>query len=190
MAVEVERELLLKCRAGDWDAYEPIVRAYEGRLFGLALGIVHNADDARDLVQDAFVRAFRSLDLYDPDRPFLAWILSVCRNLCIDHLRRRRFSYSLDGGDGEDEQPIQVADPKARTERRAVDGETRNVIWEALGTLSEEHREVLVLKDMQELEYCEIAQILNVPPGTVASRVYYARRALRDTLEAMGVDHP
>jgi len=76
MAVEVERELLRKCRAGDWEAYEPIVRAYEGRLFGLAIGIVHNADDARDLVQDSFVRAFKSMDLYDPERPFLAWILS------------------------------------------------------------------------------------------------------------------
>jgi len=188
MAVEVERELLRKCRAGNWEAYEPIVRAYEGRLFGLAIGIVHNADDARDLVQDSFVRAFKSMDLYDPDRPFLAWILSVCRNLCIDFLRRRRFSYSLDGDD--DEQQIQVPDPRARTDRATLDGEARSLIWEALADLSEEHREVLVLKDMQELEYSEIAQILNVPQGTVASRVYYARRALRDTLENMGVEYP
>jgi len=189
MSVDVERELLRKCRAGDWDAYEPIVRAYEGRLFGLAIGIVHNADDARDLVQDSFVRAFKSMDLYDPERPFLAWMLSVCRNLCIDFLRRRRFSYSLDG-EGDDDQPIQVADPQARTDRATIDGEARNLIWEALADLSEEHREVLVLKDMQELEYCEIARMLNVPQGTVASRVYYARRALRDTLEDMGVEYP
>ncbi len=188
MVAEVERELLRKCRAGNWEAYEPIVRAYEGRLFGLALGIVHNGDDARDLVQDSFVRAFKSLELYDSDRPFIAWILSVCRNLCIDFLRRRKYSYSLDA-DGEG-QPIQMPDPRARTDRAALDGETRSLIWEALGGLSDEHREVLVLKDMQEMEYGEIAQILNVPQGTVASRVYYARRALRETLESMGVDYP
>ena len=188
MVTEVERELLRKCRAGDWEAYEPIVRAYEGRLFGLALGIVHNGDDARDLVQDSFVRAFKSLELYDAERPFIAWILGVCRNLCIDFLRRRRYSYSLDAN--EEGQPIQVTDQRARTDRVAVDGEIREMIWEALGNLSEDHREPLVLKDMQELEYCEIAQILNVPQGTVASRVYYARRALRETLESMGVDYP
>ncbi|MFC1627996.1 RNA polymerase sigma factor [Gemmatimonadota bacterium] len=188
MVAEVERELLRKCRAGDWEAYEPIVRAYEGRLFGLALGIVHNGDDARDLVQDSFVRAFKSLELYDSERPFIAWILGVCRNLCIDFLRRRKYSYSLDADD--EGQPIQVPDHRARTDREAMDGETRILIWEALGDLSEDHREVLVLKDMQELEYCEIAQILNVPQGTVASRVYYARRALRESLENMGVDYP
>ncbi len=188
MVAEVERELLKKCRAGDWEAYEPIVRAYEGRLYGLSLGLVHNPEDARDLVQDTFVRAFKSLELYDLDRPFLAWLLSVCRNLCIDFLRRRRYSYSLDAE--KDGQPMQVPDPRERADRPTLDGETRSLIWEALGQLSDEHREVLVLKDMQELEYGEIAQILNIPQGTVASRVYYARRSLRETLEDMGVDYP
>lgn len=188
MVAEVERELLRKCRAGDWEAYEPIVRAYEGRLFGMALGLVHNREDARDLVQDSFVRAFKSLELYDSERPFLAWILSVCRNLCIDFLRRRRYGYSLDTD--KDEKPIQVPDPKASTDKSALSEETRNLVWEALGRLSDEHREVLVLKDMQDLEYGEIAHILNIPQGTVASRVYYARRALRETLESMGVEYP
>lgn len=185
---EVERELLWKCRAGDWKSYEPIVRAYEGRLFGVAIGLVHNVDDARDLVQDTFVRAFKSMDLYDPERPFLGWILCVCRNLCIDFLRRRRFGRSLEGD--QDGVPFQVADPNAQTDRPALDEETRSLIWVALGRLSDEHREVVVLKDMQDLEYGEIAQILNIPQGTVASRVYYARRALREILEGMGVEYP
>jgi len=188
MAVKVERELLLKCRAGDAEAYEPIVRAYEGRLYGLALGLVHNSEDARDLVQDAFVRAFRSLDLYDADRSFVTWLMSVCRNLCIDFLRRRRFSRSLDGGD--DETPPQIADPGAVTDRPVLAAETRSLVWDALSRLDDDHREVLILKDMQELGYGEIAQILNIPQGTVASRVYYARRSLRDELEQMGVEYP
>jgi len=188
MFAEVERELLLKCRAGDWKAYEPIVRAYEGRLYGVALGLVHNAEDARDLVQDTFVRAFKSMELYDPERPFLGWILCVCRNICIDFLRRRRYGRSLD--DDRDEKPLQLADPGAQTDRSLLDEETRSLIWEALGLLSDEHREVLVLKDLQDLEYGEIADILSIPQGTVASRVYYARQALRETLENMGVEYP
>ncbi len=188
MAVQVERELLLKCRAGDAEAYEPIVRAYEGRLYGLAIGLVRNTEDARDLVQDSFVRAFRSLDLYDLERPFVTWIMSVCRNLCIDFLRRRRYPLSLDGDD--DENPPQIADPGAATDRATLSAETRDLIWRALARLDEDHREVLILKDIQELEYGEIAQILNIPQGTVASRVYYARRSLRDELEQMGVEYP
>lgn len=185
---EVERELLHKCRAGDWKAYEPIVRAYEGRLFGTAVGLVHNAEDARDLVQDTFVRAFNSMELYDPERPFIGWILSVCRNICIDFLRRRKFGRALE--DERDGKPLQIADPGAETDRFLLDKETRSLIQEALVALSDEHREVLVLKDMQDLEYGEIAEILNIPQGTVASRVYYARQALRQALENMGVEYP
>jgi len=188
MAVQVERELLLRCRAGDTEAYEPIVRAYEGRLFGLALSLVRNAEDARDLVQDSFVRAFRSLDLYDPERPFVAWLMSVCRNLCIDFLRRRRYQRSLDGD--EEENPPQITDPGAVTDQATLAAESRDLIRTALDRLDDDHREVIILKDIQELEYGEIAQILNIPQGTVASRVYYARRSLRAELERMGVEYP
>jgi RNA polymerase sigma-70 factor (ECF subfamily) len=188
MHAEVERELLRKCRAGDWKAYEPIVRAYEGRLYGVAVSLVHNSEDARDLVQDTFVRAFKSLELYDPERPFLGWVLSVCRNICIDFLRRRRYGRSMD--DDQDERSFQLADPGAETDRSLLDSETRSLIWKALSLLSSEHREVLVLKDIQDLEYGEIAEILNIPQGTVASRVYYARQALRKSLENMGVEYP
>lgn len=188
MAVEVQRELLLRCRAGDWKAYEPIVRAYEDRLFGLALSLVRDEDEARDAVQEAFIKAFQAMDLYDPDRPFLGWLMGICRNLCIDHLRRRKHPVRLD--EDRDGRTYQLPDPGARTDRSAIDSETADRIWEALGQIGEEHREVIVLKDIQGLKYAEIARIINVPQGTVASRVYYARRALREILERMGVRYP
>jgi RNA polymerase sigma-70 factor (ECF subfamily) len=188
MVAEVERQLLLKCRAGDWKSYEPIVRAYEGRVYGLALGLLRDPEDARDLAQDALVRAFQSLDLYDPDRPFLGWLLGICRNLCIDHLRRRRSNVRID--DPEDGPSVQIADAAAESDRASIVAETRSLVWQAMERLSDEHREVLVLKDLQELEYADIARILNIPQGTVASRVYYARRALRVALEEMGVTYP
>lgn len=188
MVAEVERQLLLKCRAGDWKAYEPIVRAYEGRVYGLALGLLRDPEDARDLVQDALVRAFQSLDLYDPDRPFLGWLLGISRNLCIDFLRRRRNNVRIE--DPEDGPTLQLPDPSAESDRESIQEETRSALWQAMDSLSDEHREVLVLKDVQELEYAEIARILNIPQGTVASRVYYARKALRESLERMGVTYP
>lgn len=189
MVVEVERALLRKCRAGDWDAYEAIVRAYEHRVYGMALGLVREPEDARDLTQDVFIRAFEALDLYDPDRPFLGWLLGICRNMCIDFIRRRRRYVRIDE-EPDDGRKVQLPDPKAGTDSSLLRSQTRALIWEALGRLSDDHRVVLVLKDLQDLEYAEIARILNIPQGTVASRVYYARRALREILEEMGVRYP
>ncbi|MFC1544126.1 RNA polymerase sigma factor [Gemmatimonadota bacterium] len=189
MVVEVERTLLRKCRAGDWAAYEAIVRAYEHRVYGMALGLVREPEDARDLTQDVFIRAFESLELYDPDRPFIGWVLGICRNMCIDFLRRRRRHVRVDE-DPDEGRKVQLPDPRSRTDGGLLDSETRALVWKALGRLSDDHREVLVLKDIQDLEYAEIARILNIPQGTVASRVYYARRALREILEGMGVQYP
>lgn len=185
---KVERELLRKCRAGDWEAYEAVVRAYEPRVYSLALGLVRDPDDARDMTQETFIRAFQAMDLYDPDRPFLGWVLGICRNRCIDFLRQVRHPVRLDRE--RDGRKPQLPDPGSRSDGEASDGELRSMIWEALGRIGEEHREVLVLKDMQGLEYAEIAKILNIPQGTVASRVYYARRSLREALESMGVSYP
>jgi RNA polymerase sigma-70 factor (ECF subfamily) len=188
MGLDVERELLRKCRAGDWKSYEPIVRAYEDRVFAMAFSLLRNEDDARDMVQDTFIRAFQAMELYDSDRPFIGWLLGICRNMCIDNLRRRRHPISLDRE--RDGRTYQLPDPAARTDRHAWEAEVKQLIWKALGKISEDHREVIVLKDLQGLEYAEIARIINVPQGTVASRVFYARKALREVLEKMGVRYP
>ena len=188
MSEAVERELLLRCRAGDHSAYEPIVRALEPRVFAFAMGMLGNEEDARDLAQDAFIRAYQQLDRFDADRPFSAWLIGICRHLCLDHLRRKRPTVRIDepGGGGITE-PV---DHKARTDRRAELGELRNLIRRGLLRLEPEQREVIVLKDIEGLPYQEIARVLGIPPGTVASRVYYARRALRGVLEQMGVCYP
>lgn len=179
----LERELVRKCREGASRFYEPLVRAYEEPALRVAAGMLGgDRDRARDAVQDAFVRAWEGLDGYDPDRPFAPWFFGILRNRCRDLARsegarsereRRagRESISADG---------LGRDGRRREERR----EARRRVWNALERISGEHREVLVLRELEGLSYAEIAEILDVPEGTVASRLYHARDALRQALEA------
>jgi RNA polymerase sigma-70 factor, ECF subfamily len=184
---EVERELVRKCRAGDARFYEPLVRAYEPQGLRLALGMMGNAEDAQDALQDAFVKAFRSLDRFDPARAFGPWFFQILRNQCRDLLRRRKARFNLEVvGDGLLDRK---ADPNATSRSRREDrAEAKRILWGALERLPEDQREVIVLKELQGLRYQEIASVLNIPEGTVASRLFNARAALKDALTDMGTE--
>ncbi|MBI4538074.1 MAG: RNA polymerase sigma factor [Gemmatimonadetes bacterium] len=191
MEPAVERELIRKCRAGDSRFYEPIVRAYERAALRLAVGMLGNAEDARDALQEAFVKAYEALPRFDLSRPFGPWFFQILRNQCRDMLRSRRPRFELDILD---QRPSEVQalpdvpdmDPERSRQRRAAS----ELLWQALERVGDEHREVLVLKELEGLRYAEIAVILDIPEGTVASRLYHARRALREALEMMGAEHP
>ncbi len=179
----VERELVRKCREGASRFYEPLVRAYEEPALRVAAGMLGgDRERARDAVQDAFVRAWKGLDAYDPDRPFAPWFFSILRNRCRDLAR------SEGARDERERRAVREAagvrragaDGRRREERR----EARRRVWDALEKISEEHREVLVLRELEGFGYAEIAELLDVPEGTVGSRLYHARDALRDALEA------
>lgn len=187
MQPDVERELIRKCRAGDTRFYEPLVRAYEGPGLRLALGMMGNRQDAEDALQEAFVKAFRSLDRFDPDRPFGPWFFQILRNQCRDALRSRTARFDAEALDRRlEERP---AGPASDPERRRRKTAAHRMVWRALGQLGEEHREVLVLKELEGFRYPEIATILDIPQGTVASRLYHARDALRAVLSEMGVEY-
>ncbi|HUF28180.1 MAG TPA: RNA polymerase sigma factor [Gemmatimonadaceae bacterium] len=177
-----EADLIRRCMAGDARAYEPIVRACEGPALRVATGMLGDPDDARDAVQDAFVRAFQALDRFDAGRPFRPWLLRILRNRCNDLLRGQRRRVGLE---------VLDALPADHDGVGGRDGsgdaaDARELIWRALGRIASEHREVLVLKELEGLRYAEIAQVAGIPEGTVASRLYHARRALRSALEALG----
>jgi len=185
---DVERELIRKCRAGNPRFYEPIVRAYEGPGLRLALGMTGNTADAEDALQEAFVKAYRSLDRFDPARPFAPWFFQILRNACRDLLRRRKSRFDVEALDERlEERPAGAPSSPERRRQRAA---ARRTVWKALGQISEEHREVLVLKELEGFRYAEIASILDVPEGTVASRLYHARDALKHALAEMGVTYP
>jgi RNA polymerase sigma-70 factor (ECF subfamily) len=185
---EVERELIKKCRAGDSRFYEPLVRAYEQPGLRLALGMLGNLDDAKDSLQNAFVKAFDALPRFDLHRSFGPWFFQILRNQCRDHLRSRKARFRLEALDERLE--LRPADPERGPERRRERAEAREMLWEALEKIGEEHREILVLKELQGFRYGEIAAILEIPEGTVASRLYHARRALKEALEEMGAEYP
>jgi RNA polymerase sigma-70 factor (ECF subfamily) len=185
---EVERELIKKCRAGDSRFYEPLVRAYEQPGLRVALGMMGNLDDARDSLQEAFVKAFNALGRFDITRAFGPWFFQILRNQCRDNLRSRQARFRMEALDENLE--IRPADPKTGPDRLQERSAVKATVWEALSMISEEHREIIVLKELQGFRYSEIASILEIPEGTVASRLFHARQALKDALVDMGVEYP
>ena len=188
MQPELERELVRKCRGGDARFYEPLVRAYEPPGLRLAFAMMGNLDDARDALQEAFIKTYQSLDRFDLRRPFGPWFFQILRNQCRDMLRSRQARFNVEALDEKLE--LRPADAQRGPERTRQRNAAREILWRALERIGEEHREVLVLKELQGFRYGEIARILEIPEGTVASRLFHARRALRDALLDMGVEYP
>jgi RNA polymerase sigma-70 factor (ECF subfamily) len=185
---EVERELIRKCKTGETRFYEPLVRAYEQPGLRLALGMLGNLEDAKDALQRAFVKAFEALARFDLRRPFGPWFFQILRNQCRDQLRTRKARFRLEALDEKLE--LRPADPESGPERRRERAQARELLWAGLEKIGEEHREILILKELQGFRYGEIAAILEIPEGTVASRLYHARRALKEALEEMGAEYP
>ncbi len=188
MQPEVERELIRKCQAGDSRFYEPLVRAYEPSGLRLAAAMMGNLEDARDALQDAFVKAFDALRRFDLERPFGPWFFQILRNQCRDRLRSRNARFKLETLDERLE--TRPADRELGPERRRERSAARELLWKGLGRIGADHREILVLKELEGFRYGEIASILDIPEGTVASRLYHARRALKEALEEMGAEYP
>lgn len=187
MQPDVERELIKKCKGGNPRFYEPLVRAYEPPGLRIAVGMLGNRDDAMDALQEAFVKAFQALGRFDLTRPFGPWFFRILRNQCRDHLRSRQARFKVEALDERLE--LRPADPNRGPERARQRAEAKETLWKGLERIGEEHREILVLKELQGLRYGEIATILEIPEGTVASRLYHARKALRQALEDLGVDY-
>jgi RNA polymerase sigma-70 factor, ECF subfamily len=179
----VEQDLIRRCRRGASAAFEPLVRGHEAGALAVAEALLGDRDDAADAVQEAFVRAYRALKTLREGSPFGPWFRTILRNLCRDRLRgadRRRAEWSAE-----------TMDRRAWTEPAGAAELEREqlaaAVRAALARLPAEHREILVLKEMEEMRYAEIALALDIPPGTVASRLHHARAALRTALAAEGI---
>lgn len=173
-----EPVLLVRCQQGDRDSFDPIVLRYMRQATAFALGWTGNQQDALDLSQEAFARAYRSIRSFDATRPFFPWYHRILKNLCLNHVARTAHRHEVPLVD-EAELAYEGATPEQHAERE----ELRRQVWEALRKLETTHREILILREFQQLTYAELAAILEIPRGTVMSRLHEARQRLRLQLE-------
>ena len=187
-----DHALVQRAKEGDSAAFRTLVEANQGRLFAVAFGMLRDRDDAMDVVQDAFIKAHRKLVDFEGNAAFSTWLYRICVNLCIDRKRTqaRRRSVDLEEvGPGELSEDTLYAGaditPKLSGQnplRNASDKELGAEIQRALGALSEDHRAALVLREVEGLSYEEIADALEIPRGTVMSRLFHARRNMQKML--------
>jgi RNA polymerase sigma-70 factor (ECF subfamily) len=177
-----DRRLIADCLGGRRDAFGELVTRYQARLFNAALRLVQSSDDAADVVQDAFLNAFQSLHTFKGDAEFFTWLYRIAFNTAISLRRKKRPAISLEAnaGDGglDPDDPSEFVKPGAALERT----EDERQLADAIARLSPEHREVLLLKDIDGLKYEDIAELLRVPIGTIRSRLHRARLELRELL--------
>jgi RNA polymerase sigma-70 factor, ECF subfamily len=177
----VELQLLEAHRGGDPEALGRLLAAYQRRIYAICCRMVRDEQDARELAQEAILKVLQGLDTYDGRSRLSTWMVRVTINCCLSHLRRQRLRRhaSLDGpGPPEPAAPLELG-PALRVQH----SELRAALQRAIFALDPDMRAVLVLRDLQELEYHRIADVLEVPVGTVKSRLFRARLALRAAVE-------
>ena len=172
----MEKTLVLRAKAGDRAACESITRIYLKRVYAAAYRVVRNVDDAADVAQETFIRAFASIATFEESRPLYPWLARIAKNLALNTTRRSEYRTAelpdealLHGGEL----------PPDETALRA---EQVDSVHRAIDAISAPFREIIVLKHFEECSYAEIADILGIPIGTVMSRLYNARRAVREQL--------
>lgn len=184
--------LMTLAQAGDAAAFEQLFRALRGRAFQVAKALVGSREDALDLTQEAFTKLYSSRASYDPGQPFLPWFHRILRNACFSFLRKRGQvrPKSLQGLDDEgDETVLDLADPGPSPTAALEAADEQQVFQRALARLAPRDREILALRHFEELSYKEIAAALEIPEGTVMSRLFHARRRLRELLgPALGLE--
>jgi RNA polymerase sigma factor (sigma-70 family) len=180
---QVVAALVRRCVAGDAAAWEDIVRHLNRRIYNICYRFTNSGDDAQDLTQEVFIKIYRTLDSFDVEKgSFMTWVTTVTRNLLVDHFRKTkqdRVTDSLDNTGSEDEDTLPLSDqladkgptPDVRVHRR----ETQEMVQRALQKLSPELREAVILRDLQDMDYKDIALSLKVPEGTVKSRINRGR---------------
>ena len=175
-----DAQLMDSVQQGNPVAFRVLVERYKKKAYFTALKLVGDPDDAYDLSQEAFIRVYNARRRYDKSHPFYAWFYTILRNLARNHLRKRAVR-------------LEHAARIRRIRRRNVDvsgspesiletDEAKKAVWAAIEKLSYEHREIIILRHFEDMSYDEIAKLLGIAVGSVMSRLYYARRKLRDLL--------
>ncbi len=192
-----DRELVARCQRGDRNAFRLLFVRYHRRAYGLALGVVHNPDNAADVVQEAFLKAHRHLDGFEGNASFYTWLYRIVMNVAIDHLRKQNRSPTVDYDDAvahmeEDGAPagqeailpqLLGGNPVKELQRKEI----RDQLQAGLAKLTPNHRAVLVMRELDGLSYEEMAKVMKCSKGTIMSRLFHARRNMqKHLLELLG----
>ncbi|TVY03335.1 RNA polymerase sigma factor SigW [Cohnella terricola] len=182
----VETRLVRLALKGNQRAFAEIVDLYKDKLYHLAYRMSGNRQEAEDVVQETFLRVYRSLDRYDMNQKFSTWIYRIATNLCIDRLRKRKAVYSLDAEstdrEGLDGYAMLPSDDRT-PESELLLSETQRIIHEAIATLPVKYKSVMILRYLQDLSLQEISDVLDMPVTTIKTRVHRGREFLRKKLE-------
>lgn len=185
---EQVRRWVEAARGGDENAFGELVKMYHQRLYGMVYGMIRQPEDARDLEQQIWIKAWNNLRLFRAEAGFFTWLYRIATNTTLDFLRqrarRREESLTLTGDDQrESERPLPAGE-HWQPDRQAEQAEVRRLFDEALALLSPEHRLALMLREVEGLSYQEIGAAMKCRPGTVMSRIYYARKAIQEKMRA------
>jgi len=189
MNIDVEREIIERVLGGDKNAFEGLVLENQKNVYNLALKMTRNEEDALDVSQEAFVKAYRQLRNFRGDSRFSVWLYRLTYNLCIDFLRRKpktnpvSLSYDDDSGDIA---PLEIPDLRSLPEDSTIRSELRKTISDSINELPLKHREVIVMREISDMSYDDIATTLKINVGTVKSRLARARLKLIDILKEKG----
>lgn len=177
-------EWMTRVKHGDDAAFDELTRALRGKAFQIARSWVGSSDEAMELAQEAFLKTYKARDTFREGEPFLPWFHRILRNTCFSFLRRERRlkRSSLSSRSEEGEADWEIEDEGPAPERGAEAGEASQVFWEGFRTLRARDREILTLRHFQDLPYADIARVLGIPEGTVMSRLFHARKRLRQAL--------
>ena len=182
-----DKHILARARRGELDAFGELVRQYEKRVYAVALRSSGSPEDAADITQEVFLRAWRSIESFRGDSGFSTWLFRITMNLCVDHARHKNAqpqTQPLVVGEEDAERPI--PDTAPTPEEHLENSELGRELAAALDEVSEEHRRIVLLRDVSGLSYTEIAEVLEISEGTVKSRLSRARIALRTILLRRG----
>lgn len=178
-----EKKCVEQLKMGNKEALEPIVEYYKKRAYGIALGLVRNPEDAMEMSQLAFIKAYRSISNFDNQRAFFPWFYQIIRNTCLNFLEKKKRLREEALEDLQEEQTQTIFALARNPEEDYRSAELRILLAEAIRALKPKEREILLMQHFYQMSYAEIADTLEIPIGTVMSRLYQARNALRGYLE-------
>jgi RNA polymerase sigma-70 factor (ECF subfamily) len=183
---EGDGELVRAAQKGDEGAFRQLVQKYQRRIYQLALGMLKDPDDAMDIAQETFVRVHKYLPSFKGDSSFFTWTYRIAMNLCLDAQRRKGRLERVEVEEGDDAEIEAAMDPPsaalAGPQRQALNRELRDRMEDALASLSENHRAILLLREVEGLSYEELAKVLGIRKGTVMSRLFHARLKMQNKL--------